>query len=312
MFTLKKGVATDKGVSSKEEKLIMMRDELRGRKAKLLAEIDKLREDEELAIAQSVNRKEMNSLFRRLPIGWIDSVYCTRRDKIVKHVSSTLSTYNMRRDICRLKLAGPDEYYKEYQYYAVICEAVVPTSQGVVLFIRDPYRKMHTQPLKKTSIEQAQNWVGLMLVVKAHITEDQFTNDELYIERIKVLKYTRDAEKKLSGNFEKIPSFLAKEFEFYRGIFGQDKCKEAQKNIGYSLKLNNWEEFDIEPAMPYYYKNGYRCRVFSKSDIMEVVWENNVVITDIDRMVGNLDNPEFNILISSENCLCFEPTMEDV
>lgn len=313
------------GVKAEEEqemnRLISERDELRSRKAALLAEIENLKEKESLAVAQSLNRSYRKSFFRRIPLGWLDSVYCTRRDKILKHISSTLSTYDMRRDVKRLSFERLDKCYRECQYYAVICEAVINTPQGVVLSIRDPYRKMHTQPLKNTSIEQAERWVNSMLVVKAHLTEDQLTNDELQVERIKLLKYTRNSEKKEPGVYEKIPSFLSREFEGFRGVYGYQKCLDAEENIYYVLKSRGWEIYTPENKLTCYIKNGYRCRVITGSDILEILWEDNVVISETDRQLAKnghigwsevCGTGEYNGLINSEICMCFEPDSDDI
>lgn len=309
---------------------IMELDRLRERKKKLEKEIEDCKEKELFEVAKSSTLRTRESLLRRIPIGWMDSVFCSRRDVLLTFITSTLSVYDLKEaELCARKEVVTKKA-SEYQYVAVLCEAVLPTAAGSVLVLRDPFRRVNTQPLTHVGIETAQSWIGHILIVKIKILPEQYRLKEVEVCGIKHLRYTRNGKIEQDGRVTKIKSCFEEEWEHAKS-FGLEECRKEVKRIGMRAKKKGWcfyhnpgaEHFCNYLVNP---QKGYYCQMITKSDIIEVVWEDNARFTDSDYILINeiigknlsehnkildCDEAKYNTLISSEDCMCLLPEMED-
>lgn len=185
-------------------------------KERLQREIDTINEKEALAVAKSDNYIQQKFLFRKLPIDWIDTTFSTARNNLVPHISSTFSALDLKQIIDILSLSK--EAYK-VAYCVMLCNDVIDSGYGIVLKLQDPYRSIVSYPLKNIPYEKAKYWESRMLVVKIRITRDAFINNEYYIERVKVLKYTKYGIIE-NGNERLINSYDKK---MYKNIIGGNK-----------------------------------------------------------------------------------------
>lgn len=298
---------------------------LLNQKSMLQKELDKIDEEETFAISKSINYNSMDRFYRRLPMGWLDSVYCSRRDVLLRFISSTLSTVDLKRDVYRLKYASGVRKIP-YQYYALLCESALSTEEGVVLFLRDPYRRVHTQPIENIDSMKVENWVGRILVVKVRLVDNQETQNCIFVENIKCLKLTRSGEI-IYGKEIPVASFLGTEFAFRNKVKGIVPCqieinrikKEAQKN-GWIVYNNSRED----KFYTYFVKNDFMCGIFVKSDIIEIVWKEKMQFSDIDIQcmksleMGNytchpLENiDKYNVLVRNTDCMCVDPSYDEL
>lgn len=285
--------------------------------------LENLKDEEYRRVLRSENRGYRKQFYKRLPIGWLDSVYCTRLHALLPYISSTLSTYDLKRDLDTMKNAYyPGEEYKEHQVYVVLCESVVPTKEGVILFMADPYRKIHSQPLE-IDITYAEKLIGKMLMIQVWLSEDQLTNPEFDIEKFRELKYTRNGIIDDDGKEKIYKSAISDVMSAYRGVFGHDKCVIAMNKMKGEMIYNGWEVLTNpvdEVESVYFLKDNVWLQVICSSDIIEVLWENNFNFTEKDICLAK-ENPalskafgrrEYTSLVYMEDCMCDDPSVDDI
>lgn len=261
-------------------------EELLQKKQELLKQIDDLKENEQLKIAQSSMCKQRKLFYRKLPLEWMYSIYYTCLDRLKQLCSSTLSPYDTEAALEKIN-TSVTEGKNDIQYYALLCESFFQTPEGVVLVLRDPYRQVTSQPLKKISAEKAEEWLGMVLIVKVRLNDGMNADfHEIFIERIKQTRYTKDGIKDSNGVEKKITSLAYELFE-RDWVRGNEYFQKELNVIKRRAESHGWD------FIPYYgtserffccIKKPYRFYVVvsPEASVMEVVWENNVNVTHSD------------------------------
>lgn len=75
----------------------------------------------------------------------------------------------------------------EYSQFVVHCSAVIPSDEGPMLYLEDPFGYIISKPLIHTSIETAKSWINRILVIDLGL---HYKKNDYPINRIRTLKYT--------------------------------------------------------------------------------------------------------------------------
>lgn len=300
-------------------------DELNRKKEQLKKAIDEIDEKEALAQAKCSTYMRDKILLHRLPVGWLDSVYCTCREELIPQISCTLGIPDLERAV-RYRTFFFKERRVYYQYFALLCEAVLPASEGIVLVLRDPFRTVFSQPIKNLSAKMAMSWIGRILIVKAEIFEDQCNRDVLEICSIKRTKLTKKGIINASGKEEKLFSMPAQAFIGRRKVLTKLDCEIELENIKRRAVENGWWAYKCRfgDYALYLAKGTCLCGIVYRGGIFEVVWDTEKKFDDYEKrlMDALTDGQELELrptenlqkfdMIGSYERFCANPTKEDV
>lgn len=202
----------------------------------LLRDIADIKEKEAFASAKARGHMHRKLLLRRLPVAWVNSVFCTQRENILPLITYTFDNVNINNIVINI-----NTFHLPYEthYFAMLCKNVVMTDKGIVLELEDPYRKISTYPLQRIDLETAQSFIGRIVVVKLQITRDAAINKVFRVEGIKLLKYT--CKGVLINNVEKIiEAPMYPSIKFLENLHKYDECIYALNSVEQYFRNNDF------------------------------------------------------------------------
>lgn len=134
-------------------------------------EIFRIKDADEIMQSDSDLGSYRKYLFRRMPLQHLDSVFMTRRDKLIPKVTATFEPTIMRH-ICQ-NLSDKNEAH--IFTMALYCSDVIMDRNGARLVLEDPYRRIMTQPLKLTA-EEAEELMGMVVLTKVELCSNSYNH----------------------------------------------------------------------------------------------------------------------------------------
>ena len=262
-------------------------DQLREESMRLEKEIAIAQEKEEFAIAKSLSALLEEFRFQGLSSDWISSVYCTKRKILTELTTSSFSKWDQQHDA---DMAYSKDLYRhiEYQYYAVLCEAVNITENGVILILSDPYRQVRSQCLDMITTEEAVKLIGRILIIKARppvLSEDQ-GNETIHIYKYKKLRITKtgiiDA---LSGQEKTILSPVYTDLKIKEGITNRVDADIEIKRIEDICRLKGWyvyHERGMEKCLTIV-QGTYIYGLIPTSKGVKIIWKEGICLSKEDK-----------------------------
>lgn len=121
------------------------------------------------------------------PTKWKNSFFYLHQDIAEELTEGNLSSnyINTIKKFRKYDYSSQNSYY--YKPFVVHCHGVIPTEEGPMLCLEDPFGSIISRPLKNISLETAKSWINRMLVAYIGI---HYEHEEFPINRVKTLKFT--------------------------------------------------------------------------------------------------------------------------
>lgn len=191
----------------------------------LQSELDTMIEEEYFKRTQSHADKEL--LYGRLPIYYLKSVYHTKKDELFQYATMSFS------DAALLNISIVLEETCEKQrveYFVMYVEEVLETEDTVTLYLKDPYRAVKTNPIKKTAISnRGKNLKKHMVKVKTMFPGMIFELGIMEVMKIEVLPYSLSGVyiSSDSENDRQIKTADYDELDYMANLTSKEICKQA-------------------------------------------------------------------------------------
>lgn len=251
----------DKSKMNNEKELMKEIQVLEDKKKSLYLNIANIDRKDDFLVGNTYTYYYREIMLKRLPLNYIGTVFHLRRDMILKETNCNMDNYLLEHVISWYKQEGEES---ATMTIAMVCDAVLPTSNGPVLQLSDPYKIIRTFPLKNTMIEEAQLWIGKLLYVRLVLKETAVTDKVFEIKEIKQSNYTLKGE--IIDNKETQLLYYGERFNEYYRCTGLPGCKAA---------LDNIEKYLMSKKYGIYRVDNEELR-FRKDDMIEIlIYKNN-------------------------------------
>lgn len=118
---------------------------------------------------------------------WKNSFFDIHQDIAEKYTDGNLSLRRIkfRREIAKYDYSSQNSYH--YLPFVTHCCGVIPSDEGPMLCLEDPFGSIISRPLKWISLEEVKPWINRILVAYIGI---HFENRDYPINRVQTLKFT--------------------------------------------------------------------------------------------------------------------------
>lgn len=161
-------------------------------------------------------------LFCRMPLHYLDSVFMTRREKLIPKITATFEPSIIR----HISEVLSEKDMTHIFTMALYCQNIIPGKTGIRLVLEDPYRTIRTQPLNLTQ-NDAESLIGLVILAKVALNGNSYNPNikDFQISAIQKTVYTLDGEYK-NGSFQPIPVDTDRNrYYLLRNIRGVEECR---------------------------------------------------------------------------------------
>lgn len=260
----------DKTKNNKEKELAKIIEELEAKKKSLFLNIANIDRQDDFLVGNIYTHYYRDIMLKRLPLSYIGTVFHVCRDKIIKETNCNMDDYLLKHVNNWCEQEGEKT---ATMTMAMICDAVLPTSNGPVLQLSDPYKVIRTFPLKKTMIEDALQWIGKLLYVRVVIGNTASEDKVFEIKEIKESNYTLKGE--IIKN-EEIPLlYYGERFSEYVRCSGLPGCKVALDNIEKYLKSKNYGTYRVDKEELRFRKDNIIEALIYKNNRLEYVYSHD-------------------------------------
>ncbi len=166
--------------------------------------------------------------YRRLPVSELNTVYHTKRERLLEQITLTFNPRVIRSAFVRMEVNGEKE---SIEYMALCCTGVRRVDSTYRLCLKDPYREIigyiadiPTEIMER--IKSEENLIGRIVQVKLPISKDRLAAGCFPVLAMKLLPYFLHAEEKESQRWE-LETRDYDIFEDLIGINGIDRCRQA-------------------------------------------------------------------------------------
>lgn len=134
-------------------------ERLKAEKERIKEEIDKIEQKDERLRARHRVGTAKECLYWRLPVKYLESIFFTRKEELAKE-----------NEVCLLEkefgsiISNSFDRYDNTFHMAILCEDTIDTGNGYRLAVRDPYKRVLTNPLEM-SPETAYGLKGKIIYV---------------------------------------------------------------------------------------------------------------------------------------------------
>lgn len=117
---------------------------------------------------------------------WKNSFFELHQDIAEKYTKGNLSPrfIRIRRESIKYYYSIQDSY--QYQPFVVHCYGIIPTDDGPMLCVEDPFGSIISKPLKWISLQEVKPWINRILITYIGI---HYENTNYLINQVKTLKY---------------------------------------------------------------------------------------------------------------------------
>ena len=257
-------------------------------KREKLAELARLKEEEEFLEADSYLGPYRKILFRRLPLDWLDSVYRTKVAALEKRVNASFQPQvvkNITEHIIQEKTTPVFTM-------ALHCMGVIPMQGGTKMILQDPYRMITTNPLK-LSLEEAEGYIDDLLLVRIRFTAEAASATEFEVLSLRRTRYTRLQEKTDHGLKDVFPESALIRYLDQKNVKGARECMRALDGIQGELERigNRIETFCCRYSQGQLYirRHGVKELLLVVGDHLEYIWQQTGSVDDA-KEIGLLSN----------------------
>lgn len=200
----------------KRNQLIEEIEQLKAQQSKLKEEIDIIEQKDERLRAKHRVGDAKSKLYWRMPVSYLETVFYTKKELIEKE-----------NDVCLMEkefghiISNRYEQYKNTFHMAVLCEDIIETNEGYCLALRDPYKRVLSNPLTMKS-DTAYSLKGKILYVD--FTESEEGKNHIFVKRWKTTSLTLNG---YYGEQEKVTNSIAKTLLEFKQVDNENDAISA-------------------------------------------------------------------------------------
>lgn len=184
---------------------------LEAENARLERELYLAEEEEIYKTGKSYSYRCSKFFYRVVPLSMLSSAFYQKREIFAKKATACFMPHLLNKVI---ETAGHSLDYNPQLHFVMVCDQILCCGDGIMFMLSDPYRTIQTVPINTMTIDEAESFVGKVVLVKLIVSKD-FSDTECFpLKAIKELnmpaKYSVNHEDwhilrqyiSVSGNFE--------------------------------------------------------------------------------------------------------------
>jgi len=204
-----------KKVKELEEEIKRLKEENR----KLEREYYEAQEQEIYKTAQCYCFRDKLLFYRAIPLSMITTPFYYNREVLSKKATACF----MPKALKNIKRNADFAFdFNPQLHFAMLCERIIISAKGIMFVLSDPYRTIQTVPVESFTEEEAERYVGKIVIAKLIIPKDYEKESLFTLKAIKTTNY--------ASEFRMVHedwNILKK----YTTVTGKTECMDAIKNI---------------------------------------------------------------------------------
>lgn len=185
----------------------------------LKAELYKATEQEIYKTAMSYSYKVKQFFYRAIPLSMITTPFYYKRESIAKKATACFMSKLLEKIKVQADFALD---FTPQLHFAMLCEQVISCGNSIMFILSDPYRTIQTAPIDTMSFQEAETYVGKIVIAKLILSENYKSEKYFTLKAIKSTSFASDYR------MEHEDWHILRQ---YLNASGDTECMQALKNI---------------------------------------------------------------------------------